>query len=54
MIAEVGGMVRPSGLLEAELRAPERRAELGDQLLGAVGGHRTGRTGSGRVVSAPQ
>ena len=30
-------MVVAGGLLEPELRAPERRAELGDQLLGAVG-----------------
>ena len=36
-VAEVGGVVHPCGLLESELSAPKRSAELGDELLGAVG-----------------
>jgi hypothetical protein len=36
-VADVGGVVHPAGLLEAELCAPERCAELGDEFLGAVG-----------------
>jgi hypothetical protein len=35
-VAEVGGMIVASGLLESELRAPKRCAEFGDQFFGAV------------------
>lgn len=35
-VSEVGGVVVAGGLLEPELCAPERCAELGDEFFGAV------------------
>lgn len=35
-VPEVGGVVVAGGLLEPELCAPERCAELGDEFFGAV------------------
>ena len=36
-VPDIGRVIRSCGLVESELCAPERRAQLGDEFLGTVG-----------------